>query len=74
MSNTLLARAQELLERNQEKMAKADERSQNIESQLVDLSTRVRALEGYIALMRAQSMQAVELAGKTHGDNGNTGN
>ena len=72
--NSLLERAQELLERSQEKMNETNERSQNIENQLVDLSTRVRALEGYIALMRAQSMQAVELAGKTHGDNGNTGN
>lgn len=67
MNNTLLARAQELLERSQEKMNKADERSQNIESQLAGLSQRVHVLEGHIALMRAQAMQALERAGRTNG-------
>jgi hypothetical protein len=67
----MFARVQLLLEETQGKMNKAEERSQNIERQLINFSQRVQALEGYIALMRAQSMQAVELAGKTHGDNGN---
>lgn len=68
MSKALFARVQLLLEETQAKIGAAEERWQNSETQIRGLSQRVQTLEAQIAMLRAQAMQAVELAGKTHGD------
>ena len=64
----MFSRVQLLLEQTQEKIRVAEEKWQNSECQIRSLSGRVQTLEGQIALLRAQAMQAVELVGKTHGD------
>ena len=69
----MFARVQLLLEETQEKIRKAEEKWQNSERQIRGLTERMQILEGQIALLRAQAMQAIELAGKTHGDNGHSG-
>ena len=69
----MFARVQLLLEETQEKIRKAEEKWQNSETQIRSLSERLHTLEAQIAMLRAQSMQAVELAGRTHGDHGHSG-
>lgn len=68
MSSSLFARVQLLLEETQEKIRNAEQKWNNSETQIRSLTGKVNNLEGQIALLRAQSMQAVEMARKTHGD------
>ena len=68
MSRELFSRVQTLLEETQAKIGAAEERWQNTETQIRQLSGKVTTLEQQIAILRAQAMTAVELAGKTNGD------
>lgn len=68
MSKDFFSRVQLLLEETQEKVRKAEEKWNNSETQIRSLTGKVNELEAQIAMLRAQAMQAIELARKTHGD------
>jgi len=69
----MFARVQLLLEETQDKIRKAEQKWQNSETQIRALAGRIQTIEGQLVQLRAQAMTAVELAGKTSGDNGHSG-